>query len=70
MSGPYAILLAANLVFATGYAVSRIVLADVGPATLALARVLIGGALLLAWAAATPGRRGRRGRWKTGCGSP
>ena len=51
MSGPYAILLAANLVFATGYAVSRIVLADVGPATLGLARVLIGGVLLLAWAA-------------------
>jgi drug/metabolite transporter (DMT)-like permease len=51
VAGPYAILLAANLVFATGYAVSRIVLADVGPATLGLARVLIGGALLLAWAA-------------------
>ena len=55
MSGPYAILLAANLVFATGYAVSRIVLADVGPATLGLARVLIGGALLLAWAARDTG---------------
>jgi drug/metabolite transporter (DMT)-like permease len=51
VSGPYLILLAANLVFATGYAVSRIVLADVGPATLGLARVLIGGVLLLAWAA-------------------
>lgn len=51
MSAPYAILLAANLVFGTGYAVSRSVLADVGPATLGLARVLIGGALLLAWAA-------------------
>ena len=51
MSGPYVVLLAANLVFATGYAVSRIVLADVGPATLGLARVLIGGVLLLAWSA-------------------
>ncbi len=50
MSGPYLVLLIANLVFATGYAVSRVVLADVGPATLGLARVLIGGALLLAWA--------------------
>ena len=62
MSGPYVILLAANLVFATGYAVSRIVLADVGPATLGLARVLIGGAPLLAWAA-WHGRSAPRRRW-------
>jgi drug/metabolite transporter (DMT)-like permease len=62
VSGPYVILLAANLVFATGYAVSRIVLADVGPATLGLARVLIGGAPLLAWAA-WHGRSAPRRRW-------
>ncbi len=55
MSGPYLILLAANLVFATGYAVSRIVLADVGPATLGLARVRTGGVLPLAWAAGPRG---------------
>jgi drug/metabolite transporter (DMT)-like permease len=48
---PYLILLVANLVFATGYSVSRIVLADVGPATLGLARVLIGGVALVGWAA-------------------
>ena len=62
MSGPYAILLAANLVFATGYAVSQIVLADVGPATLGLARVLIGGVLLLAWAA-RDGRSAPESKW-------
>jgi drug/metabolite transporter (DMT)-like permease len=65
VSGPYVILLAANLVFATGYAVSRIVLADVGPATLGLARVLIGGAPLLAWAA-WHGRSAPRRRWAVG----
>jgi drug/metabolite transporter (DMT)-like permease len=65
VSGPYVILLAANLVFATGYAVSRIVLADVGPATLGLARVLIGGAPLLAWAA-WHGRCAPRRRWTVG----
>ena len=65
MSGLYVILLAANLVFATGYAVSRIVLADVGPATLGLARVLIGGAPLLAWAAWHE-RSAPRRRWTVG----
>jgi drug/metabolite transporter (DMT)-like permease len=65
VSGPYVILLAANLVSATGYAVSRIVLADVGPATLGLARVLIGGAPLLAWAA-WHGRSAPRRRWTVG----
>jgi drug/metabolite transporter (DMT)-like permease len=65
MSGPYLILLAANLVFATGYAVSRIVLADVGPATLGLARVLIGGLLLLAWAAGRS-EGGLRASWTAG----
>jgi drug/metabolite transporter (DMT)-like permease len=65
MSGAYLILLAANLVFATGYAVSRIVLADVGPATLGLARVLIGGLLLLAWAAGRS-EGGLRASWTAG----
>ena len=51
MSRPYLVLLIANLVFATGYSVSRIVLADIGPATLGLARVLIGGVVLVGWAA-------------------
>jgi drug/metabolite transporter (DMT)-like permease len=59
VSVPYLALLVANLVFATGYSVSRIVLADVGPATLGLARVLIGGVLLLGWAAWRSGARPR-----------
>lgn len=62
MSGPYVILLAANLVFATGYAVSRIVLADMGPATLGLARVLVGGVLLVAWAT-RDARSAPRSKW-------
>ena len=51
MSAAYPVLLVANLVFSTGYAVTRVVLNDVGPATLGLARVLIGAVLLLGWAA-------------------
>ena len=51
MSAAYLVLLVANLVFSTGYAVTRVVLNDVGPATLGLARVLIGAVLLLGWAA-------------------
>jgi drug/metabolite transporter (DMT)-like permease len=51
VSRPYLVLLIANLVFATGYSVSRIVLADIGPATLGLARVLTGGVVLVGWAA-------------------
>ena len=65
MAVPYLILLVANLVFATGYSVSRIVLADVGPATLGLARVLIGAVLLLGWAARRSGARPRV-RWTGG----
>lgn len=65
MPVPYLVLLVANLVFATGYSVSRIVLADVGPATLGLARVLIGGALLLGWAAWGAGAR-PGATWSTG----
>ena len=51
MSAAYLVLLVANHVFSTGYAVTRVVLNDVGPATLGLARVLIGAVLLLGWAA-------------------
>jgi drug/metabolite transporter (DMT)-like permease len=65
VSVPYLVLLAANLVFATGYSVSRIVLADIGPATLGLARVLIGGVLLLGWAAWRSGAH-PRAVWTTG----
>jgi len=51
VSAAYLVLLVANLIFSTGYAVTRVVLNDVGPATLGLARVLIGAVLLLGWAA-------------------
>jgi drug/metabolite transporter (DMT)-like permease len=65
VSAAYLVLLAANLVFATGYAVTRIVLDDVGPATLGLARVLIGAVLLLGWAGWRPAP-GPRAGWTTG----
>lgn len=65
MSRPYLVLLIANLVFATGYSVSRIVLADIGPATLGLARVLIGGVVLVGWAAGRSGGRPRTA-WSAG----
>jgi len=45
----YLVLFIANLVFATSYSVTRIVLADVPPATLGLARSVIGAAILVAW---------------------
>jgi drug/metabolite transporter (DMT)-like permease len=44
------VLLVSNLVFATGYSVARIVLEDVGPATLAMARLTIGSLVLVPWA--------------------
>jgi drug/metabolite transporter (DMT)-like permease len=46
----YLVLVAANLVFATGYSVARIVLADVGPIPLAMIRLLISAAILVPWA--------------------
>jgi len=44
------VLLVSNLIFATGYSVSRIVLEDIGPATLAMARLAIGSLILVPWA--------------------
>jgi len=46
----YVVLLVSNLVFATGYSVARLVLEDVGPATLAMARLIIGSLILVPWA--------------------
>jgi drug/metabolite transporter (DMT)-like permease len=46
----YVVLLLSNVVFATGYSVSRIVLEDVGPAALAMTRLAIGALLLVPWA--------------------
>ena len=50
MPTAYVVLLVANLVFATGYTVTRVVLEDVGPATLAMARLTIGALILVPWA--------------------
>ncbi len=50
MPTAYVVLLVSNLIFATGYSVSRIVLEDVGPATLAMARLTIGSLILVPWA--------------------
>ena len=49
MPSAYLVLFVANLVFATSYSVTRIVLADVPPATLGLARSVIGALILVAW---------------------
>jgi drug/metabolite transporter (DMT)-like permease len=45
----YLLLFVANLVFATSYSVTRVVLSDVPPATLGLARSVIGALILVAW---------------------
>lgn len=50
MPTAYVVLLVSNLIFATGYSVSRIVLEDIGPATLAMARLTIGSLILVPWA--------------------
>ena len=42
------VLLLANLIYATSYVTTRIVLVDVGPAALALARLVIGSAIIRA----------------------
>ncbi len=58
MPSAYAILFAANFLYGTSYSVTRLVLADVGPATLALARLFLGSLLLVPLALAR--RNGRR----------
>ena len=50
MPSAYLVLFVANLVFATSYSVTRVVLSDVPPATLGLARSVIGAVILVAWA--------------------
>lgn len=57
MPSVYLVLLVANLVFATSYSVTRVVLTDVPPATLGLARSVIGAVILVAWVG-----RGLRGQ--------
>ncbi len=50
MPTAYVVLVVSNLIFATGYSVARIVLEDIGPATLAMARLTIGSVILVPWA--------------------
>ena len=66
MPSAYVVLLVSNLVFATGYSVSRIVLEDVGPAALAMARLTIGALILVPWAwrAMAAAKLSREDRWR------
>ncbi|MEX2146656.1 MAG: EamA family transporter [Candidatus Rokuibacteriota bacterium] len=66
MPSAYVLLLGANILYATTYVVSRVVLDDVPAATLALLRLVLGAAVLvpIAWRAArdvpdAPGERAR-----------
>lgn len=61
------VLLLANLVYATSYSATRLVVDDVGPATLGLARLAIGSTILLPLALARGMRDvhvSRRDRWR------
>ena len=58
MPSAYLLLFLANIVFATSYSVTRVVLGDVPPAMLGLARSVIGAVILVAWA--WPGLRAAR----------
>jgi drug/metabolite transporter (DMT)-like permease len=63
----YLVLLVANAIYGTSYVATRIVLQDVGPATLALARLALGAMVIvpLAFLRRAPGRRrlSRADRW-------
>ena len=50
MPNAFLLLFVANVVFATSYGVTRVVLDDVPPAMLGLARSVIGAVILVAWA--------------------
>lgn len=62
MSAAYALLLGANLVYATSYVATRLVLDDLPPAFLALVRLAGGAAVLLPAARLLEGRGPRPGR--------
>ena len=66
MPTAYVVLLVSNLIFATGYSVSRIVLEDIGPATLAMARLAIGSLILVPWAwrGMTAAKLSREDHWR------
>jgi drug/metabolite transporter (DMT)-like permease len=62
----YVVLVVSNLIFATGYSVSRVVLADVGPVSLAMARLAIGSMILVPWAwrGMTAAKLSREDHWR------
>jgi len=71
----YLLLVVANLVYATSYTATRLVLDDIPPALLGLVRLVVGGAIVVAVAriveptAAAPGRAdARRMAWMGICG--
>ena len=67
MPADYLVLLAANAIYGTSYVATRVVLDDVGPATLALVRLVVGALLLVPLALARrPAGDGLSGgdRWK------
>ena len=67
MPTAYLVLLVANVIYGTSYVATRIVLHDVGPATLALARLAIGALVIVPLAFAprrTDRRLSRADRWK------
>ena len=66
MPGAHAVLLVSNLIFATGYSVSRIVLDAIDPITLATARLLIGASILApwAWSGMRTSKFSREDRWR------
>lgn len=66
MPSAYLLLLVANLIYATSYTVTRIVLEDVPPATLGLARLVIGSLILVPGALARrdPRPLSRVDRWR------
>jgi drug/metabolite transporter (DMT)-like permease len=66
VSSAWLVLLGANLVYSTSYVATRVVLDDVPPALLALARLVIAAAILLPLARAREGPRpyGRGDAWR------
>src|SRR5262249_43977663 len=64
MSGPDVVLLLTNVLYATSYVSTRLVLDDLPPATLALLRLLLGGAALALVARRRTARAAPADRWR------
>ncbi|HJR01603.1 MAG TPA: DMT family transporter [Methylomirabilota bacterium] len=68
MPTAYVVLLVSNLIFATGYSISRIVLEDISPVTLAMVRLAIGSLILVpwAWSGMRTAKLSREDHWRLG----